>query len=52
MRSVIYKIGTFEIVEVVDDETLSIVNLKDNEDFMPVDMWNESTDKEKFPTIE
>jgi len=48
MRSVIYKLGSFEVVKVVDD--VSITELKDTEDFMPLDMWNESTDKEKFPT--
>jgi hypothetical protein len=48
MRSVIYKIHSFEVVKVVDD--VNINDLPDTQDFMPLDMWNEATDKEKFPT--
>ena len=50
MRTVIYKQCTYKIVRVVDGE-VSFSDLKDDEDFMPVDMWNESDDKEHFPTI-
>lgn len=48
MRSVIYKLGSFEVVKVVDE--VEFKDLKETEDFMPLDMWNQSTDKEKFPT--
>ena len=50
MREVIYKMNTFEIVRVSDN--VSINDLKDDEDFMTVEMWNQSDNKEKFPTIE
>jgi hypothetical protein len=48
MRSVIYKIHSFKVVKVVDD--VNIKDLPKDEDFMPLDMWNEATDKETFPT--
>jgi len=48
MRTVVYKLGSFKVVDVVDD--ISITDLKDDEDFMPLDMWNQSSDKERFPT--
>ena len=48
MRSVIYKMKNFEVVKVVDD--VNIADLPTDEDFMPLDMWNEATDKDKFPT--
>lgn len=50
MKTVIYKERTFKIVRVVDCE-ISITDLSDDEDFMPVDIWNQSDDKENFPTI-
>ena len=50
MREVIYKMDTFKIVKVT--ENVSITDLKDDEDFMPVELWNQSDDKERFPTIE
>ena len=50
--TVIYKIPTFQIVRVDDINNINILDLKDDEDFMPVEMWNESDDKETFPTIE
>ena len=50
MRSVIYKIKDFRVVKVVDD--VNIMDLPNDEDFMPLDMWNEATDKERFPTQE
>lgn len=43
--------GSFKQVSVVDYEP-NIIDLKDDEDFMPVSLWNESDDKERFPTIE
>ena len=49
MRSVVYELGSFKVVKVVDD--ISITDLKDSEDFMPLEMWNSSSDKEKFPTL-
>jgi hypothetical protein len=48
MRSVIYKLGSFKVVKVVDE--VSVTELKEDEDFMPVDLWNLSDNKEKFPT--
>jgi len=50
MRSVIYKIKDFRVVRVVDE--VSINDLPTDEDFMPLEMWNEATDKERFPTQE
>jgi hypothetical protein len=50
MRTVIYKERTYAIVRVVEGD-VSISDIKQDEDFMPVDMWNESDDKEHFPTI-
>ncbi len=50
MLSVIYKLKDFSIVSIVTD--VSVTDIKDDEDFMPVDMWNQSTDKDRFPTID
>ena len=50
MRTVIYKERTYAIVRVVEGE-IEISDIKQDEDFMPVDMWNESGDKVNFPTI-
>ena len=50
MRTVIYKMSNFGIVRVVEG-SVSISDIKQDEDFMPVDMWNDSDDKENFPTI-
>jgi hypothetical protein len=49
MKTVIYKECTYQIVRVVSGD-ININDLKD-EDFMSVDMWNSSDDKEHFPTI-
>jgi hypothetical protein len=45
-----YKECTYQIVRVVSGD-ININDLKDDEDFMSVDMWNSSDDKEHFPTI-
>ena len=51
MRTVIYKERTYAIVRVVEGD-VSFSDIKQDEDFMSVDMWNESEDKKHFPTIE
>lgn len=48
---VIYKIDTFEIVKVVKDK-VDIATLPEDEDFIPLEVWNDCSDKEKFPKIE
>jgi hypothetical protein len=45
----VYKECTYQIVRVVSGDIIN--DLKDDEDFMSVDMWNSSDDKEHFPTI-
>ena len=50
MRTVIYKERTYAIVRIVEGE-VSISDIKQDEDFMPVDLWNQSEDKKHFPTI-
>ena len=50
MRTVIYKERTYAIVRIVEGE-ISISDIKQDEDFMPVDMWNQSDNKNIFPTI-
>jgi hypothetical protein len=42
MKTVIYKECTYQIVRVVSGD---INDLKDDEDFMSVDMWNSSDDR-------
>jgi hypothetical protein len=39
MKTVIYKECTYQIVRVVSGD-ININDLKDDEDFMSVDMWN------------
>ncbi len=51
MKTVIYTLPNYSIVKVTSED-VNITDLKDNEDFMPVDVWNESDDKVRFPTIE
>ena len=49
MKSVIYKINTFEVVRVA--ENVKFDDIEDDEDFMPISLWNQSEDKEKFPIL-
>ena len=50
MKTVIYKHTNFQIVKVTDED-VDVSQLKDDEDFMPVSMWNSSDDKDTFPII-
>ena len=46
MKTVIYKMANLEVVRVTEED-VCISSLKDDEDMMPADMWNESDDVEK-----
>jgi hypothetical protein len=46
MKTVIYKMATLKVVRTTDED-VCITSLKDDEDMMPADMWNQSDDVEK-----
>jgi hypothetical protein len=46
MKTVIYKFNTLEVVRVVEEE-VCITSLKDDEDMMPAELWNQSSSVEK-----
>lgn len=48
-QQVIYSIPSYSIIRIVDE--VSITELKDDEDFMPIELWNQSNNKEIFPLI-
>lgn len=51
MKTVVYNASTFKVLRVTDED-IDIVTLPQDQDFMPVDLWNQSDDKKRFPTIE
>ena len=46
MKTVIYKMATLKVVRVTEDD-VCITSLKDDEDMMPAEMWNQSDSVEK-----
>ncbi len=46
MRTVVYKMATLEVVNVTEED-ICITSLKDDEDMMPADLWNQSDDVKK-----
>lgn len=48
-QQVIYSIPSYSIIRIVDE--VSITELKDDEDFMPIELWNQSNNKKIFPLI-
>ena len=46
MKTVIYKMATLKVVRTTEED-VCITSLKDDEDMMPADLWNQSADVEK-----
>ena len=46
MKTVIYKMANLEVVRVTEEE-VCITSLKDDEDMMPADLWNQSDNVKK-----
>lgn len=50
MKTVVYNMFDFKIRYITEKEII-FSDLKNDEDFMSVELWNTSEDKESFPII-
>lgn len=50
-KSVVYDTKTYKIIQIIDSENADTSKLNENHDFMPVELWNSSSNKTIFPTI-